>query len=149
AGEHDYEKSRLRIGDSNGGYRRVWPRDLYHKGIAFLAVKDNATAIDIARWFKKTQLRTSMLPGTWAQNMWADGTPSWQGFQIDQAAFPIVLISRLVQLRLVSYAEFRDMVQHAADSIITNGPATGQERWEENGGLSPNSFAAAIQGLLA
>ncbi len=148
APEHNYDDSRRRIGDSNAGYRRVWPRDLYHKATAFLSVGDYATAIDVARWYKKVQLK-DFRQGSWAQNMLSDGTPSWNAFQIDQTGFPIVLVYRLVDLKQVPYSEFRDMVLAAANFILYSGPSTDQDRWEENGGLSPNSLAVAVQGLLA
>jgi len=148
APEHPYESSRKRLGDSNAGYRRVWPRDLYHKSIAFLSVGDYATAVDIARWYKKVQLK-GFRDGAWAQNMNTLGEPSWNAFQIDQTGLPLVLIQRLVGLNQISYSDFQDMVVRAANFILIAGPNTDQERWEENGGLSPNSLATAVEGLLA
>ena len=148
APEHDYEKSRLRIGDSNGGYRRVWPRDLYHKALAFLAVGDLETPVDVLQWFKKVQL-TGDRVGMWSQNMWVDGTPSWGTYQQDQTGLPIALLARLVELGIVKYADYREMTTRAMAFLIQRGPYTEQERWEENGGMSPNSLAAAVEGLLA
>lgn len=145
APEQPYEEARLRRNDANSGYRRVWPRDLYHKAVALLSVGDRRTPAQIARWYRSVQLSD----GTWSQNMWVDGTPSWQGYQADQTALPLVLIDRLQSAGIVGYAEFRDMVRRAADTLVRRGPGTAQERWEENGGLSPNTFAAVIQGLRA
>lgn len=146
--EQDYEKSRRRLEDTgNGGYHRVWPRDLYHKALALMAVGDLQTPLNVARWYRAVQL-TSGKPGSWAQNMWVNGQPSWTGMQLDQVGFPIVLVGRLVELKAANYDEFRDMVNRAAEFIIRNGPGTEQERWEENGGLSPNSLAVAVEGLL-
>lgn len=146
APEHSYENSRRRIGDSNAGYNRVWPRDLFHKALSFMAVGDYATAIDTAKWFRQIQF-SDWRDGSFSQNMFVDGTPSWQGYQIDQTGFPIALIGRLVELNLIDYADYRDMVIRAADFIVRHGPGTDQERWEENGGLSLNSLSAAIEGL--
>ncbi|MEQ1876291.1 MAG: glycoside hydrolase family 15 protein [Bdellovibrionia bacterium] len=147
--EQDYEKSRRRVDDhGNGGYHRVWPRDLYHKALALLSVGDFETPLNVARWYRLVQLRAGKA-GSFAQNMWVDGTPSWGGFQLDQTAFPIVLVARLVEVKAANYSEFRDMVNRAADFIMQAGPWTDQERWEENGGLSPNSLAAAVEGLQA
>ncbi|HEX4923442.1 MAG TPA: glycoside hydrolase family 15 protein [Bdellovibrionales bacterium] len=147
--EQDYEKSRRRLEDTgNGGYHRVWPRDLYHKALALLAVGDVRTPLNVARWYKAVQL-SSGKPGSWAQNMWVNGQPSWTGMQLDQVGFPIVLVGRLVELKAANYDEFRDMVNRAAEFIMRVGPWTEQERWEENGGLSPNSMAAAVEGLMA
>ncbi|OQW46872.1 MAG: hypothetical protein A4S09_02900 [Proteobacteria bacterium SG_bin7] len=143
AAELDYEKSRQRIGDSNFGYRRVWPRDLYHKAMAFLAVNDSATAVQVARWFKRTQFSE----GWWSQNMFVDGYPSWRAYQQDETALPVVLIAHLVERKLVDYVEYRDMVRRALAYMIARGPNTDQERWEENGGISPNSLGSAVQGL--
>jgi glucoamylase len=36
----------------------------------------------------------------------------------------------------------------AADFVTGNGPATGEERWEEMGGYSPSTIAAEIAGLV-
>lgn len=143
AREQDYENSRRRQGDSNLGYRRVWPRDLYHKAMALISVNDFESAVNIARWYKKTQLAA----GWWSQNMNVDGKPSWQGYQQDQAALPVVLIAHLVERKKINYVEFRAMVRKALSFIINRGPSTDQERWEENGGLSLNSLATVIQAL--
>ena len=35
-----------------------------------------------------------------------------------------------------------------ANYLVSNGPATPQERWEENGGYSPATMAAEIAGLI-
>lgn len=145
ASEMDYEASRLRRGDSNSGYRRTWPRDLYHKALSFLAVDDVETPLNSLRWFRTTQLPD----GSWSQNMWVDGQPSWRGFQIDETALPIALAWRLAELGKISYPEYRDMVRRGVAVILQRGPGTGQERWEEIGGLSPNSMASTIEGLLA
>jgi glucoamylase len=143
AQELDYEQSRRRVGDSNFGYRRVWPRDLYHKAMAFLAVEDGASAVQIARWYKKTQFGE----GWWSQNMFVDGYPSWRAYQQDETALPVVLVAHLVERKLVDYVEFRDMARRALNYLIARGPSTDQERWEENGGISPNSLGAAVQAL--
>jgi len=148
APEHNYENSRKRVGDSNAGYRRVWPRDLYHKAIAFLSVGDYATALSIAQFYRRTQLRDFRV-GSWAQNMFADGTPSWNAYQLDQTGLPIVLVYRLAKLNLLKYSDYRPMVLAAAERILQSGPMTEQERWEENGGLSLNSLAAGVEGLYA
>lgn len=145
APEMNYEESRIRAGDSNAGYRRVWPRDLYHKALALLAVRDIETPKNILRWYRQVQ-RTD---GTWSQNMFLDGRPSWKDFQIDQTGFPITLAWRVASLGQIAYPEYREMVRRAAHAIMTRGPGTGQERWEELGGLSPNSLAVVVEALRA
>ena len=37
----------------------------------------------------------------------------------------------------------------AAEFILAHGPATPQERWEEEGGYSPSTIAAEIAGLVS
>lgn len=143
AEEMDYENSRRRIGDSNFGYRRVWPRDLFHKALAFISVEDFETPIQIVRWYRKTQFAD----GWWSQNMFVDGSPSWQAYQQDQTGFPVILVTHLVEREKIGYTEFRPMVRKALNYILKRGPFTEQERWEENGGLSLNSLAVAVQAL--
>ncbi|MDZ4675985.1 MAG: glycoside hydrolase family 15 protein [Oligoflexia bacterium] len=141
--EHDYESARLRTGDANGGYHRVWPRDLAQMALGLMAAGDYITATNIARYFVKTQKSD----GTFWQNTWVNGDPSWRIFQIDQTGFPIILVGKLLEERAINYDEFRSMVVRAADALVKFGPYTGQDRWEEVAGLSPNSIAIATQGL--
>ncbi len=35
---------------------------------------------------------TQEADGHWPQNMWLDGTPCWGGIQMDETAFPILLV---------------------------------------------------------
>jgi glucoamylase len=142
--ETDYESARLRTSDVNAGYRRVWIRDAFQMGLALLAGGDTETPLNVARHFKMVQKPDGHFP----QNTWVDRSYSWLGFQSDQTGFPIILVSRLVELGLANYQEFRTMVLNAADALVKTGALTGQERWEENGGYSPNSIAIACQGLL-
>jgi glucoamylase len=41
------------------------------------------------------------------------------------------------------------MVRRAAGFLVRNGPVTGQDRWEEDGGYSPFTLAVEIAALLA
>jgi glucoamylase len=41
------------------------------------------------------------------------------------------------------------MIEKAAGYVIRNGPVTGQDRWEEDGGYSPFTLAVEIAALLA
>jgi glucoamylase len=43
---------------------------------------------------------------------------------------------------------YLSLVKPAADFIVVHGPATAQERWEENGGYSPATLAAEIAALV-
>jgi glucoamylase len=141
--ETDYEGARLRATDQNGGYHRVWPRDAVQMSLGLLAAGDTATPLRVLRMLAKIQNAS----GTFPQNVWTDGQTSWNGFQLDQTAFPIILASRLIELGAANYGEFRVLVVNAADAIVKRGPWTDQDRWEENRGLSPNTIAVACQGL--
>lgn len=145
--ERDYEGARLRATDQNAGYHRVWPRDAVQMALGLLAAGDNATPLRVLRMLSKIQYSSGDRFGTFPQNVWTDGQTSWGGFQLDQTAFPIILASRLIELGVANYAEFRTMVVNGADAIVKSGPWTEQDRWEENRGLSPNTIAVACQGL--
>jgi glucoamylase len=143
AKETNYEMARLRAGDMNGGYHRVWPRDSVQMSLGLLAAGDLVTPLRVLRMLQRLQSAA----GTFPQNAWVDGQISWNGFQLDETAFPIILAARLVELGGASYGDFRNMVIMAADALVKRGPWSDQERWEENSGLSPNTIAVACQGL--
>ena len=90
--------------------------------------------------------------GHWPQNCWLDGTPYWNGVQLDECAFPILLVDLALREGVLSRAELPGlwrMIAKAAGYIIRNGPVTGQDRWEEDGGYSPFTLAVEIAALLA
>ena len=74
-----------------GGYHLVWPRDLVETALGFLAAGANPDAFRVLRYLEATQDSD----GHWAQNMWLDGRPYWNGLQMDEAAFPILLVDLL------------------------------------------------------
>ena len=83
--------------------------------------------------------------------MWLDGTPYWSGVQLDEAAFPILLVDMLARadaLTPQTQALCWPMVERAARFIVRNGPVTGQDRWEEDAGYSPFTLAVTISALL-
>ncbi|HSS61764.1 MAG TPA: glycoside hydrolase family 15 protein [Candidatus Limnocylindrales bacterium] len=125
--------------DGDVGYRKVWPRDLYHAASGMLAAGDSATAYDVLR-FMGMQQRTD---GSMPQNTDLNGTPVWTGQQLDETADAILL-----GVRLAGKATGPDIAR-AADYIVHNGPATQQERWEEASGYSPATIAAEIAALKA
>jgi glucoamylase len=71
-----------------GGYHLVWPRDLVETAFGFLAAGAEVDAVRVLRYLESTQ----EADGHWAQNMWLDGRPYWMGLQMDEAAFPILLV---------------------------------------------------------
>ena len=131
-----------------GGYHLVWPRDLVETALAFLAAGAKDDAVRVLQYLECTQESD----GHWAQNMWLDGRPYWQGLQMDEAAFPILLVDALrreAPSALGKLKRWWGMVQRAAGFIARNGPVTQQDRWEEDAGYSPFTLAVEISALLA
>jgi glucoamylase len=131
-----------------GGYHLVWPRDLVEAASGFLAGGAPIDALRVLRYLEATQ----EADGHWAQNMWLDGRPYWSGVQMDETAFPILLVDllhRLFPQALGPLERWWPVVRKAAGFIVRNGPVTQQDRWEEDGGYSPFTLAAEIAALLA
>jgi glucoamylase len=131
-----------------GGYHLVWPRDLVETGGALLAAGANAEVRRILDYLQATQERD----GHWPQNMWLDGTPYWSGVQMDESAFPALLVDlarREGALDGDEAARLWPMVRRAAGYLARNGPGTPQDRWEEEPGYSPFTLAVEIAALLA
>ncbi len=134
--------------DDMGGYHLVWPRDLCETGGALLACGGDTHVRQILRYLRATQESD----GSWPQNCWLDGTPFWRGVQLDECAFPMLLLDmawRSGALRLPDLRPYWPMVQRAAAFVIRNGPRTKQDRWEENCGYTPFTLAVAVASLLA
>ena len=131
-----------------GGYHLVWPRDLVETAGALLASGAVPDAVRVLRYLEATQEAA----GNWAQNLWLDGRPYWSGIQMDETAFPILLIDLLRREApdaLGKLERWWPMVRNAVSFIIRNGPVTQQDRWEEDAGFSPFTLAAEISALLA
>jgi glucoamylase len=131
-----------------GGYHLVWPRDLVEIAGALIAGGAMVDALRVLRYLEATQEPD----GHWAQNLWLDGRPYWAGVQMDETAFPILLLDLLhreASEELGILHRWWPMVQKAAGFIVRNGPVTQQDRWEEDGGYSPFTLAVEIAGLLA
>jgi glucoamylase len=131
-----------------GGYHLVWPRDLVETAGALLAAGAANDAVKVLRYLESTQEAA----GNWAQNLWLDGRPYWSGIQMDETAFPILLLDLLRRESAPGLGKLErwwPMVRNAASFILRNGPVTQQDRWEEDGGYSPFTLAAEISALLA
>ncbi len=131
-----------------GGYHLVWPRDLVETAGALLAAGAPTDAVRVLRYLEATQ----EADGNWAQNMWLDGRPYWSGIQMDETAFPILLLDLLRREApeiLGNLQRWWPMVRKAVTFILRNGPVTQQDRWEEDGGYSPFTLSAEISALLA
>jgi glucoamylase len=133
--------------DDLGGYHLTWPRDLVETAGGFLAVGARHSARRVLRYLQVTQEPD----GHWSQNMWLDGTPYWQGIQMDETALPILLVDLAAREGVIDQSErdaFWPMVRRAAAFLARNGPVSPQDRWEEDPGYSPFTVAAEIAALL-
>jgi glucan 1,4-alpha-glucosidase len=128
------------------GYNFVWSRDLYQVFTAF----ETVGSIDIATQqleyiYEFQQDEAGFIP----QNTYLNGTTRWGGEQMDNISFPQVMAYHLAEHGITfedtSYSF--ENVRRSADYVARNGPATAQERWEEEAGFSPSSIAAEIAGL--
>ena len=130
-----------------GGYHLIWPRDLVESAGGLLAAGADDDALRVLHYLEATQ----EADGHWAQNMWLDGRPYWNGLQMDETAFPILLVDLLRRNSPRCFGEnerWWPMVRKAASFIVANGPVTQQDRWEEDGGYSPFTLAAEVAALL-
>ncbi len=133
--------------DDLGGYHLIWPRDLVETAGGLLAAGADAEAVRVLEYLRATQEPD----GHWPQNNWLDGSSYWQGVQMDECAFPILLVdlaSRVGALADDERARYWPMVRSAAAFLVTHGPVTGQDRWEENAGYSTFTLAVEIAALL-
>ncbi|SHO66921.1 glucoamylase [Pseudoxanthobacter soli DSM 19599] len=131
-----------------GGYHLVWPRDLVETAGGFLAAGAVEEALSILGYLQSVQ----EADGHWSQNLWLDGTPYWNGVQMDECAFPVLLADLLKRgghLPGNAFLRYVPMVRKATGYLVANGPVTGQDRWEEDAGYSPFTLAVEIAALLA
>ncbi len=132
-------------GDNDiGGYHLIWPRDMVEASEALIAGGDFKDAVEALSYLRSTQESD----GHWPQNMWLDGKPYWNGIQMDETAFPIILAYMLWQRDLINIKDYTDMIRKAANYICLSGPATDQDRWEEDGGYSPFTIGVEITALV-
>ncbi len=127
-----------------GGYHLVWTRDMVNSATGLMAAGETATPLRALIYLASSQ----MADGGFYQNFWIDGHPYWKGKQLDEVAFPIMLAWRLKKNDALQQFDPYPMVKAAAGYLIRQGPATPQERWEENSGYSPSTLAAHIAGLI-
>jgi glucoamylase len=130
-----------------GGYHVVWPRDLVECSSGFLAFNAQEDALRVMNYLMATQ----EADGHWPQNMWLEGKPYWDGLQLDQIAFPILLIGRYKKDNGLTEHESKvawKTVRRAAGFLLRYGPLSPQERWEEESGISVSTIATCIAALL-
>jgi len=128
------------------GYNFVWSRDLYQVVTAFEAAGDVDIGVQALEYIYEYQQDDD---GFIPQNTYLNGRTRWGGEQMDNISFPQVMAWMLRQHGFgfddVGYGYHN--VRRSADYVARNGPATAQERWEEEAGYSPSSIAAEIAGL--
>ncbi len=130
--------------DERAGYHLVWPRDLCECAGALLAVGATREALDTVRYLRATQLAD----GHWNQNQWLGGTPYWTAVQLDETAFPVLLTCMLHERQALDGVQVADMVLRALSFLVRNGPASDQDRWEEDAGLNTFTLSACIAALV-
>lgn len=134
--------------NNGGGYHLVWPRDLVESCGGFMAINAYEDAIRIANYLMSTQ----EADGKWFQNMWLEGQPYWQAVQMDEVALPLLLIETCNRHKLIDGERMKrywPIIKKAISFLIMYGPATQQDRWEQQAGLSPYTLATEVAGLLA
>ncbi|MCE5316670.1 MAG: glycoside hydrolase family 15 protein [Parachlamydia sp.] len=127
-----------------GGYHLIWPRDQVQSSLASVATGDLTSARETLLFLMSAQEED----GHWMQCMWVDGSPYWTGLQLDETALPILLADLLQREGCLEGIDVWPMISKAALFLVKNGPATQQDRWEENEGLTPFTLASVIAALL-
>ncbi len=127
--------------EPSGPYHLVWARDLYEIATALLLDGDRAAASRAERYLFFVQQRPD---GAFPQNSTVSGTPYFTGEQLDEYSFPTVLAWMLRDRSAATWSH----VERAEDEVLTRGPVTGEERWENQRGYSPSTIAAEIAGLV-
>ncbi|WP_254279805.1 glycoside hydrolase family 15 protein [Haloarcula marina] len=137
------------INPSDYGYNFVWARDLYQSFTALRAMGDVAGARRATEYvFEYQQDDSGFVP----QNTFLDGRTRWGGEQLDEIAFPLVMAYQLRERHDIGFADASydfAQIRASANYVANSGPATAQERWEEESGYSPSTIAAEIAGLTA
>jgi glucoamylase len=131
--------------DDRGGYHLVWPRDLVESASAFLALGAVEEAREVLRYLIATQEED----GHWLQNQWLGGKKYWEGIQLDETAFPVLLAATLAERGALAGIEVQDTVRRALSFVAREGPATAQDRWEEDSGVNTFTLAVCIAALVA
>jgi len=127
-----------------GGYHLVWTRDMVNSATGMMASGDLSTPVRALIYLACSQHDD----GGFSQNFWINGDPYWNGIQLDEVAFPMMLAWRLHKVGALLDFDPYPMVRAGAKYLLRHGPATEQERWEENSGFSPSTLASNIAALV-
>ena len=139
----------ISAGDPNnlffGSYREVFARDLYEAWTGLLLDGDLATARDAVNFLFDNQQQAD---GSMPRNSLLNGKVAPDSFntQLDEASYPVIMA---YQLRMTDADLYQNHIKKAANFVISHGPSSGPERWEEQGGYSPSTISAEIAGLVA
>ena len=125
-----------------GGYHLIWARDLYEVATALLVAGDRAAADRALDYLFNVQQKPD---GSYPQNSWLDGKPYWTALQMDEISYPMILAW---QLGKNDSGAWQQHIRPEAEFVVSHGPATEEERWEEVSGYSPSTIAAEIAGLV-
>lgn len=123
------------------GYHVVWTRDEYEMASALLAAGDSADANAALNYIFSYEEESS---GAVKQNSFLNGTAVFGSLQMDEVADPIILAYQLGATGSSDWPHLESL----ANYLVSNGPTTPEERWEEIGGYSPATMAAEIAGLV-
>ncbi len=93
-----------------GGYHLTWPRDLVETAGALIAADAHGDAGRVLHYLQATQEPD----GHWAQNMWLDGRPYWNGVQMDETALPILLVDLAYREGAIDDHELSAALAHGA-----------------------------------
>ena len=136
-------------GDNDlGGYHLVWTRDMAETIGGLLAAGARTSVRRVLGYLQATQ----EADGRWPQNMWLDGTAYWNGVQMEEVGFPVLVCDLAWRQGVLTRADMIrtwPMVRRAAAFLVRHGPVTGQDRWEEDPGYAPFTLAVEIVALLA
>jgi glucoamylase len=69
--------------------------------------------------------------------------------QLDETAFPVLLALRLAEGGALAGIDVTDMVRRALGFIVRTGPASDQDRWEEDAGINTFTLSVCIAALVA
>jgi glucoamylase len=125
-----------------GGYHLVWARDLYEVATGLLAAGDREAAERALNYLLTVQQKPD---GSFPQNSWLDGKPYWTALQMDEVSYPLILAWQLGRTDAETWNKY---LRRETEFVVSHGPVTQQERWEEVSGYSPSTMAAEIAGLV-
>ncbi len=128
----------------SGGYHLVWARDMVQTTTALLASGEMDLPLRSLVWLACVQGEDGGMP----QNSRIDGSPYWEGVQLDEVAAPVLLAWRLQDANALQNFDPMPMVRRAMRFLLLHGPVTAQERWEENSGYSPSTLAIIISAIV-